>query len=222
LQALGFFMVMTYTSLYNQIQSYVNRSNDTSFNAQIDYFIGQAQQRICRESANIGLETYVTGTFTSGVSVYPKPADWRRTLSINYGTGGSPIADSNTRNPILLRSYEFCRSYWPNDTESDLPLYYCDYGYSNILVCPTPDQDYPFEICYLAIPEQLSDSVSTNWLTNYAPDVLLYACLLEAMAFLKNDDRIQVWSGLYDKGLQSLNQQDVLRKTDRSSDRDSD
>lgn len=213
---------MTYTTLYAQIQSYINRTNDSQLNAQIDNFIYQAQQRICRESKSVGLEVYVSSSFTTGTSVYPKPSNWRRTLSINYGTGGTPISNSNSRNQLILRSYEFCRSYWPNDSQTAAPIYYADYGYNNILISPTPDQDYPWEFCYLSLPEPLNSTSQTNWLTNYAPDVLLYASLLEAMPFLKNDDRIQVWSSLYEKGLESLNGQDDMRKVDRASNRDSD
>jgi hypothetical protein len=211
-------MSMTYATLKEQLLQYLNRQSDDDTINQIPNFISQAEQRICRESKNIGLESYVVGTFIPTVSVYQKPARWRRSLSFNYGSG----VGNNVRNQIRLRAYEYLRDYWPDSTKTDKPLYYSDYGYSNFLVAPTPDQEYPFELCYLELPEQLTEQNQTNWITNYAPDLLLYASLLEAIPFLKNDERVQVWLDYYKRALDSINSQDDARKTDRASDRSSD
>ncbi len=210
-------MVMTYNSLVAQITSYLNR-NDASTIAQIPNFIYQAEQRICRESKNIGLEQYVEGNFTPGVSVYPKPARWRRNITFNYGTG----VGNNTRNQVFLRTYEYVRAYWPDSTQLAPPLYYSDYAYTHFLIAPTPDAAYPFEFSYLELPEPLNIGVQTNWLTNYAPDALLYASLLEAVPFLKNDERVPVWQNYYDRALASLNNQDDQRIVDRTSNRGAD
>lgn len=210
-------MPMTYNSLVLQIQSYLNRT-DADTIAQIPNFIYQAEQRICRESKNIGLEQYVTGNFIINNPVITKPGRWRRTLSINYGTG----VNNNTVNQLYLRSYEFLRTYWSDPTISGLPLYYSDYGFSHILIAPTPQAAYPIQIIYLELPNPISIANQTNWLTDYAPDLLLYASLLEAIPFLKNDERIPVWEKMYDRGLASINGQDDMRVEDRASNRGSD
>lgn len=210
-------MSMTFNSLSAQILSYMIRS-DADTIAQVPNFISQAEQRICRESKNIGLEQYVTGAFTVNNPVLAKPARWRRSITFNFGTG----VGNNTRNPILLRTYEFLRSYWPNGTQTSPPKFYSDYGYNHLLVAPTPDQAYPFEYAYLELPEPITVNNQTNWLTDFAPDVLLYASLLEAVPFLQNDERIPVWQQMYKQGIASLNNQDDLRVTDRQSDRSSD
>jgi len=209
--------IMTYDSLLAQVESYLNNTS-TDVLAQIPYFIYQAEQRICRESKNLGLESYVVSAFTPAQSVIPKPARWRRTLSFNYGTG----AGNNTRNQLYLRSYEFIRSYWPDSTQTGAPLYYADYGYSDFVVCPTPDAAYPFELCFLQLPDPISTLNQTNWITNYAPDLFLYGCLLEAIPYLKNDERIPVWQSMYDRALASINSQDDQRVLDRASNRASD
>lgn len=210
---------MTYNSLRAQIEAYLDR-NDADTIAQIPNFISQAEQRICRESKNIGLEVYVTSAFTPTTSVYPKPGRWRRNITLNYGTGDP--GDENVRNQVQLRSYEFVRNYWPDSTQTGKPLYYCDYGYTNFLVAPTPDFAYPFEFGYLELPAPLSPMLQTNWLTNYAPDILLYASLLETAPYLKVDERVAVWEKYYNRALQSLNHQDDMRTTDRNSYRESD
>lgn len=214
-------MTMTYTSLVNQVISYLDREGDVATSEQIPNFIYQAQQRLALACKTIGLESYVVGTFIPGQSVYQRPANWRRNISMNVGSG----TGFNTRNPMVLRTYEFLRSYTPNsadNTKWTLPQFYADYGFTNYLVAPTPDQPYPYEYAFLQLPDPITDINQTNWWTNYAPQVLLNATLLEAMYFLKDDDRIQVYKAATDEGAQMINTQDDLRIVDRSSARQAD
>lgn len=211
-------MAMTYASLIDQVMAYLDRSDDDTLN-QVPNFILQAEQRICRESKTVGLEMYVQGSFVPGQAIYQKPALWRRNISFTFNNAVLPLQNNQ---PILLRSKEWVNQYWPDATERNVPKYYCDYGYENFLVAPTPDFGYAFELAFLGLPPLLSIANQTNWLTDYAPDVLLYATLLEAAPYLKVDERIPVWLQLYERGLNSLNTQDKDRILDRSSDRDAD
>lgn len=206
-------MTMTYNSLVQQVQDELDRY-DTLFVSYIPNFILQATDRINADLKNIGFEQYVTGAFIVGVSVQPKPARWRRTITFNYGTG----TGNNTRNPIRLRTYEFCRAYAPDSTQTAPPQFYSDYGFYNFLIAPTPDQAYPFELAYLEIPQVITTSVQTNWLTNYAPSLYLYAVLLEAVIYLKVTERIPEMQAEYDRRLAPLAAQDQERKLDRASD----
>lgn len=211
---------MTYTSLVNEVKSYLNR-NDTSTAEQIPNFIYQAEQRLSLACKTILVESYVVGNFIAGTSVYQKPANWRRNISMNVGSG----TPANTRNIMLLRDYEFLRMYTPDSvdaTKRSIPKFYSDYGYTNFLVAPTPDQDYPFEYCFLKIPDPLTDVNQTNYWTNFAPQLLLNAVLLEAMQFLKDDERIQVFKAETQEGIALINQQDDMRIVDRSAARQSD
>lgn len=210
-------MAMTYTSLFNQVLAYLDRS-DASTQAQVPNFIAQAEQRMCRESKNIGFEVYVVSNFIIGQAIYQKPGRWRRNISFNYGTGDA----QNTRVQMEIRSYEYTVLYWPDRTQLGAPLYYSDYGYNNFIVCPTPDIAYPFEFSYLELPEPITEENQTNWITNFAPDVLLYATLLEAIPFLKDDERVPIWNEKYQTAMASLNGQDDQRLTDRATNRTSD
>jgi hypothetical protein len=211
-------MPMTYDSLQTQVADYLDRTDDDTL-AQIPNFIEQAQHRICRESKSVGLESYVQGNFVAGQATYQKPSLWRRNITLTFNNSVLP---NQNNQPIDLKSYEYVRLYWPNQAATAPPVYYCDYGYYNFLVAPTPDQDYEYELGYLQLPPLLSESNQTNWLTDYAPDVLLYSTLIESAPYLKTDDRLQVWMQLYQAGLQSLNSQDDARITDRGSNRTAD
>lgn len=210
-------MVMTYNSLVQQIQDQLERT-DTVFVNNLPRMIRQASDRINADSKNVGLEQYVTGAFNVGNPVIQKPGRWRRTITFNYGVG----VGNNTRTQIRLRSYEFLRTLWPDSTQTGSPQYYADYGFNNFLIAPTPDLAYPFELAYMELPEPLGPTIQTNWLTNYAPRLLLYATLLECVIYLKDPERIPEMEDQYRKSLAPLNEQDNLRMIDRATDREAD
>ena len=56
--------------------------------------------------------------------------------------------------------------------------------------------------------EALSDTNTSNWLLEDAPDIYLYASLLEAEPFIKNDERIAVWSQALETAIKDLHDND--------------
>ena len=50
----------------------------------------------------------------------------------------------------------------------------------------------------------LSDTNTTNWLLDLAPNVYLYGSLLAATGYLKNDSRLEMWNSQYKQDLQSI------------------
>jgi len=208
---------MTFTTLQEDIRRYLERgatyASDPVVYEQIPRLINLAERRISRELKIQGFINVVTGTLTVGQSVYSKPDRWRDTVSINIGTGNQ----NNTRKVLFSRAYEYLLSYWPDRTATDQPIFYSDYDYDHWLIAPTPDEEYPFEILYYELPPLLDDVVQTNWLTEYAPQLLLYGSLLEATPFLKNDERINVWQQMYDRAAAMLNGEDLAKILDRSA-----
>ena len=208
---------MTFTTLQEDVRRYLERgatyASDPVVYEQIPRLINLAERRISRELKIQGFINVVPGTLVVGQSVYSKPDRWRDTVSINIGTG----ANSNSRSVLYARAYEYLLSYWPDRSQTDEPLFYADYDYSHWLLAPTPDAEYPFEILYYELPPLLDDAVQTNWLTEYAPQLLLYATLLEATPFLKNDERINVWQTMYDRAAAMLNGEDLNKILDRSA-----
>lgn len=208
---------MTFTTLQQDVRRYLERgatyASDPVVYEQIPRLINLAERRIARELKVQGFINVVTGTLAVGQAVYSKPDRWRDVVSINIGTGAS----NNTRKVLFSRAYEYLLSYWPNRTETDEPVFYADYDYDHWLIAPTPDAEYPFEILYYELPPLLDDVVQTNWLTEYAPQLLLYGTLLEATPFLKNDERINVWQSMYDRAAAMLNGEDLAKILDRSA-----
>lgn len=208
---------MTFTSLQEDVRRYLERGyvDDTTVYEQLPRLINLAERAIATELKFQGFINVVTSTWVAGTSVYQKPDRWRTTVSINFGTG----TDNNSRTPVYARSYEYCRSYWPDSTQRDVPLFYADYDYQHWLITPTPDANYPVEAVYYQQPPLLDDTNQTNWLTDYAPNALLYRTLLETVPFLKNDDRIGTWQAMYSQQMQAINTQDIQKITDRAATR---
>ena len=201
--------VMTYDSLTENIQSYLERT-DTATLDKIPLFIMLAEQVIASEIKFLGNLTVNTSTMTIGQFVIDKPARWHKTVSMN-------VIVSGERKPILLRKYEYLREYWPDQTQTSVPLYYADYDYTHWLVAPTPAAAYSFEVLYYERNQPLDSANQTNWFTIYAPQALLYGSLLQAMPFLKNDDRIPMWQAQNQAIMQVLKAEDVSRIGDRQA-----
>ena len=201
--------VMTYTSLVENIQSYLER-DDTATVDKIPLFIMLAEQIIASQIKFLGNLTVNTSTMTASTSIIDKPARWHKTVSMN-------ITVSGERQPVLLRKYEYLREYWPNANSTGTPEFYSDYDYTHWLVAPTPDAAYAFEVLYYERIQPLDSANQTNWFTIYAPQALLYGSLLQAMPFLKNDERMAMWKANYDQIMQTLMAEDKLRIGDRQA-----
>jgi len=204
--------VMTYDSLLVDLRRYLERGftqeSDQIVYDQLPRLITLGERRIARELKIEGFIRAVQTPLQTGVAVYLKPDRWRDTVSMTLNGV-----------PIFARAYEYCRNYWPNEAQTGTPQFYADYDFQHWLLAPTPDAASTLEILYYEQPALLGEELQTNWLTEYAPDLLLYAALLEATPFLKSDERIQTWQALYDRAAQAISGEDLKRIMDRSANR---
>lgn len=201
--------VMTYDSLVFDIQQYLERTDQATL-TQIPRFIMLCEQTLAADLKFLGNLNVATSAMTTGNPVLDKPVRWHKTVSMNVTANG-------VRTPIYLRKYEYLREYWPDSAQTDLPLYYCDYDYTHWLVAPTPAANYTFEILYYERVQPLDSANQTNWFTIYAPQALLYGSLLQAMPFLKNDERLPMWQAQYQQIVSTLKAEDVTRIGDRQT-----
>lgn len=199
--------VMTYDSLVQDLKDYCERS-DSPFANKIPNFIFMAENRIASENKPLGFVRTVQGTLAGNTLV--KPVRWRKTRSFSLIIGAE-------RKFLYNRAYEFLRTYWPDPSKTSEPYYYADYDYEHFFIAPTPNLQYSFEIQYYELPEPLSESNQTNWTTQYAPQALLYATLMEAMPFLKTSERIAEFQGLYDRAIQAVVKEDQTRLIDSAA-----
>lgn len=201
--------VMTYDSLVTDIQQYLERT-DAATIAQIPRFIMLAEQVIASQIKFLGNLTVNTSNMVASQPVIDKPARWHKTVSMNVTVAGKRL-------PVLLRKYEYLREYAPTTASTGIPKYYADYDYTHWLVAPTPTSAYDYEVLYYERVQPLDSSNQTNWFTIYAPQALLYGSLLQAMPYLKNDERMGMWQQQYDLIISTLKSEDVARTADRQA-----
>jgi hypothetical protein len=86
------------------------------------------------------------------------------------------------------------------------PYYFTTVGGSTnqLEVLRSPDSTYTASIIYYTRIAALSDAATTNWLLTSHPDIYLYGALVEAEPYLKNDDRMPMWTSRLDKALNDL------------------
>jgi len=201
--------VMTYNSLASTVLTYLERSDDATV-AAIPTFITLAEFEIAQEIKTLGQLQVVTATMQAGTPTLQKPARWRKTVSMT-------LTDSSGQTqPVLLRKLEYLQNYWPNASNTSTPLYYADSDFEHWYLAPTPDQAYTFEVLFYERIAPLSSTNQTNWLTQYAPNAMLYGTLLQAMLFLKNDSRA-IFQQKYSEAINALKTEDISRVGDRQA-----
>lgn len=199
---------LTYDSLIASVQQYLER-NDAAVVDQIPTFVTLAEFEIAQQIKTLGQIEVAQGTMSITNPVIPKPARWRKTVSM------SVVDSTGERKPVFLRKYEYLTNY-NAESASSLPLYYGDYDYDNWYVSPVPDAAYQFEVLIYQRLQPLSSANQTNWLTNNAPNAMLFGTLLQAVIYLKDDAR-QIFQQKYDLAMQALKAEDVARVGDRSA-----
>ena len=86
------------------------------------------------------------------------------------------------------------------------PYYFTTVGGSTnqLEVLRSPDSTYTASIIYYTRIAALTDAATTNWLLTNHPDIYLFGTLVEAEPYLKNDERMPMWTSRLDKALNDL------------------
>ncbi len=198
--------VLTYTSLTKTIKDYLERQDPRLVDS-IPTFMMLGQRRITRDLKILNIKNDVNDVLQVGVQTVQKPVDWLMSSYLNIGTGVGNLTKVN----MELRSLEYCDAYWPNQTLTGQPKYFCDLTASTFKVVPTPDFAYPYQLVYYQLPALLDTATGTNVLSATIPDTLIYACLLETASYLKDDERLPLWTQYYTQSRDAVSQEDIQR-----------
>lgn len=201
--------VLTYDSLTETVLQYLER-NDAAVVNFIPTAITMAEFEIAQQIKTLGQMQVVVSNFTPNNPIIQKPSRWRKTTSISVGNAaGQP-------EPVLLRKLEYLYNYVDYNTPG-LPKYYADYDYDHWYFAPVPDQDYSFEAIVYTRLQPLASDNQTNWLTQNAPNAMLFGTLKQTAPFLKDDSRLAVWAQMFNEAMGALKAEDQLRIADRQA-----
>lgn len=183
-------MASTYTTLLAEVASYLARSDLT---ATIPTFVQLGQARINRDVRAREMESK-NATFSITGEYVALPTDFLQVKHFYLNTTARQAlepADAGT-----MTEY----------TTTGQPLHFSVEG-TNFRFSPIPNATYTATLIYYAKPATLvTTSAETNTLfPTVAPDLYLYASLLEAESFIQNDPRLATWAQAYERGVGALN-----------------
>lgn len=185
-------MATTYAELQTEIADFLNRDDLASV---VPTFIRLAESQMSRDIRHYQMETRQVANATE--QYLTKPADWVETIRLHVtGSGTSPL-QLVSRDTLADMRYQA-------DDVGGTPCYYAHSG-NTFELYPTPSESTELELFYLAKIPALSDSNTTNWVLDEAPDVYLYASLIHTAGYLHEDARAGVWAQLYASAIQRLN-----------------
>jgi len=208
----------TYSELVDQVRNYCETDSNVFSTAIVNDFIEHGELKIFREIDLDAYKKYKTASLTSSDAFVAMPGatptdfEFARYIHIFSPSGSLGGLTDNERITLQKKDSSFINEYWPNRNSTGIPKYYANWDNDTIILAPTPNAAYTIELAYNAQPTGLSSSNTTTWVSNNAPQLLLYACLIEAFKFLKNPDMLNIYTVSYKEELQTLGQEQMGRR----------
>jgi len=224
----------TYNTLVQAIKDYTEVGSNVFTETIIDGFIMAAQHRINLDCPMDSDRFQDQGQFATDFNTITMPV---KLLFIRGIQAFTSTANTNGQSQWLeRRDQTFMSEYVGNLTGTSggaaaqdvtgLPKYYSMFGGATtgatrntsgaIFLAPTPDANYQYIIHYNAMPVGLGsggDGNSSTYLSNYFPQGLLYACLVEAFSFLKGPtDMLTLYDKKYNTELQKFAAMQIGRR----------
>jgi|TARA_E500000318_G_scaffold6590_1_gene6272 hypothetical protein len=189
----------TYAELTQQIIDYTETDSNVLTTTILNDIIEHAESRIFRNVDLDIFKKYKTANLTIGDPFVAMPGATPQLFAfVRY----IQIFDTdNVRITLEKKDTSFINEFVPNRTTTGTPKYYANWDNDTLLLAPSPDATYTVELAYNAQTTGLSSSNTTTWVSNNAPEMLLYACLVEAFKFLKNPQMVQMYEQYYKEAL---------------------
>ena len=191
-------MSFTYAQLKQAVQDFTE-NEETSFVNNLDIFIRSAEDRILYLADLEDFRKNATATLTQNDPYLSMPSDFLAPFSLR-------ITSSGNEENLLIKDVNFIGEYGKN-VSNGVPKYYGIFDSSNFILGPTPDSAYTVELHYYYSPDSLTagGNSSTTWLSENAPNALLYGSLIEAYTYMKGEaDMLQLYEQRFGQEIQRL------------------
>ena len=207
---------LSYANLTTAIRDYTEVSATVLTQALIDQMIANAEQRIWLDvpidsnrkvSQGAGLAVDDNTINVPAGSVFVRGVEVFNSTANTDGAGTWLIKKDQTYLSEYTDRLTGPEGNLKAQDVTGFPKYYAMFGGATAMgsttsgglyIAPTPDQAYMFRIYYDHMPTQLSSATATTYLTDYFPQGLLYAALVEAYGFLKGPmDMLTLYENKY-------------------------
>lgn len=190
--------ITSYSTLKTAMAGWLDRSDLTST---LDDFIDLAEAQIARDLRVSAMVSALDETIASGVITVPA----------GFLGFTSVYIDGSTTQPLRVTSADSIYRDYPLRSSDSKPKYIAQEG-TSFIFGPYPDSAYNVKGGYYAKLSPLGDgtggTVTTNYLTDEAPDLLLFACLRESYRYLMDHEKAEYFNGLAGRALMEANERD--------------
>lgn len=187
-----------YTDLQTAIVGHLRRSDLT---AQIPDFIAMGESRLNRLLRLLQQETVQSLTASTVSRFVALPSNFLEAISLTITVNGL----SQTVYPVSAEQMDRLRS-----TTAGVPQYY---RISDQIEFDRPaDQAYALQLRMLKRWALAVDT--TNWLMTNCPDCYVYAALLAASPYIKDDARMEMWKQMLSAAIEEANELDSRTRAD--------
>ena len=190
-----------YSDLTDNVRNYTETSTSVLSNTIIQPFIESVEDKLRRTVDLNYYRKYDTATLTVNNPFLPLPSDWEATRYLQL------IDASDDRTFLIQKDISFMNEYAVDRTSAGAatPKYYAMWDQDTHYLAPTPNAALNVELAYTYKPTGLLSTTTSTWLSQNAPNVLLYGCILEALGYLKGPaDMIQYYDKMDNQSLQAL------------------
>jgi hypothetical protein len=163
-------------------------------------FIKGAEERIFKAVQLSFFRKNANAQFTSS-QFLACPTDFLAPLSLSFTNASSEKVF------LDFKDVNFVQTFNPNPATTGSPRYYALFDVDNFIVAPTPSSTFSVELHYYYRPTSLTAGAEggTTWLSENAPNAMLYGSLIEAYTFMKGEaDLLQNYQQRFIEAIQTL------------------
>ena len=202
---------MNYSELLDNVRNYTEVGTEVLSNAVINVFITNAENKIQKQLDLDAFRKFATSSLTIGSPFLTMPEDFDFERGVQIVDGNSDRAWLEQRDTTFIDEYNLDRA---NNTGT--PRYYANWDENTLILAPTPNAAITVELWYNRTPERLGNGTSgtttTTFISNTAPEVLIYSTVAEAFSYLKNPTYVQLYEQKYGQAVQGLATTQMGRK----------
>ena len=210
---------MNYSELVTNVRKYTEVDSNVLTEDIINVFLTNIENKIARQLDSDDQRRYATTSLTVNNSFVEVAS--LGLGGFRFARGAQLVKDNDERVWLQQRDTTFMDEYAVERSTTDSnytgePKYWANWDNGYLIVAPTPDQAYTLELWYDEQPERLGDGTggtsTTTFVSNNAPEVLLYGVLGETFSYLKNPQDMQLYEAKYQVALQDFAQEQMGRK----------
>jgi hypothetical protein len=209
---------MNYSELLDNVRNYTEVTSDVLSNTVVNVFLVNIENQIDRLLDSDAQRRYATTTFEANnafLDVSGPEGGFRFARGLQIHAADGTITWMEQRDTTFIDEYAVERSTTDVNFTGQ-PKYWANWDATTLIVAPTPNVAYTVEMWYDETAERLGNGAgttsTTTFISNNAPEVLLYGTLSEAFSYLKNDKDMQLYTQKFQTALQAFANEQMGRK----------